>query len=1226
MRNRQQTIAGLALVILLSSIYVLAQASLGGVSGIVRDNSGAVISGAKVTLSNDATGEKIETKTSSEGNFTFSQLKAASYTVRIEAPSFRTGVYKQVNVDPGRVYSMTAQLQVGTLSESVEVVAGTEIVNTVSSEVTNTIQSEQMRDLPLVNRNPLTLIALQAGVVGNSRTATTINGGRPSWTSVSQDGVNINDNYIRTNAVDFVPNRPSADQVGEFTILTNNEGTDSFGGASQVKFSTKSGTNTIHGNLYEYNRNSALGANSWPNNLSGTPKPFRNQNQFGGGVGGPAIKNRLFYYGYYEGYRLRQGAVSGGGLGNTVPSHPDFFQGTYRYLDATGTQRTLNVLNPGGTLLNLPVDPSVKKLFIDRYTGPLAAPNTPLGTNLNIATAVYNQNAATTRNQWGFRTDFELTKNHHLEYVMQRSKEVTDRTDLDFVNVVNRNPQDGIARFYVGAWRWTISPNLQNEFRAGINDTSADFLNTEDYGGVQFAGLPLSISDPRAGRPTSNDFAGQGSLLPQGRYTLTRQWGDGLSWIHGNHAMKMGGTLQQLRIAPYNFRGLYPVVTFGFNGAPGTGYRLTSADFPGGLAASETTAVSNANALRAFLAGYGQQVDERFQVKSKDSGFVPGYPNVRNLISDNMSFYFTDSWRVRPRLTLTAGLKWEYFSPLAEQDNLQLTPVYTGSAKDALLNPNTTLDFVNGQYWNKDLNNFGPNIGIAWDPFGDGKTAIRAGYTLAFITEDNVRFGQNAFDNNAGLQADGQLATQFFNLSGTVPSPSAVYKVPRTLADQVALSPTGPIGIVDPSTANPYVHELHFGVSREIGLNTAVEVRYVGTLGRELNRTINLNQINVAGNQAFVADYNRARNNYFNCGQVLNATTATCAAAQPLQLLNTANWGSLTSTTVINAVRDRAIGDLANFYIGSGSTPAVRANARSAFLANPGIYEALYGTNGSSTDYHSMQIEVRRRLANGFGAQFNYTWSKLLSDALATDQTRTDVFLDNARPQLDRAVSEYDIRHDIKANFSYELPFGRGKKFAVSNGLVDRLISGYQFTSIVKWQGGFPLSINSGRGTFNRATRSANSNTANSSLSVAQIKDQFGIYKIGNSFYYMPSTTFNPSGSLANTAVGSETLAGGNTPGFAGQVFFNPDPLTVGTLPLRGFTGPGIFQFDASVAKRTRITERVNAELRIDMINMLNHPTHYLSGTAQSINSTSFMKLSDYTGPRVIQLGMRVSF
>ncbi|HWR15888.1 MAG TPA: carboxypeptidase-like regulatory domain-containing protein [Terriglobales bacterium] len=321
--TRLATFLGLALLLILcSSTYLFAQASLGGITGIVRDTSGAVIANAKVTLINDATGDKIETKTTPEGNFSFVQLNPANYTIKVEAPNFRTGVFTQVKVDAGRVYSMTTQLEVGAASESVEVVAGTEIVNTVTTDVSNTVQAQQMADLPLLGRNPLNLIALQAGVVGNARTATTINGGRPAWTNTTQDGVSINDNYIRTNAVDFVPNRPSADQVAEFTVTTNNQSAESFGGASQVKLTTKSGTNDFHGGAYYFNRNSDLAANSWTNNLAGNKKGFLNRNQFGANGGGAVIKNRLFYYGYYEGLRQRSAATSGSGSGNVVPKNP----------------------------------------------------------------------------------------------------------------------------------------------------------------------------------------------------------------------------------------------------------------------------------------------------------------------------------------------------------------------------------------------------------------------------------------------------------------------------------------------------------------------------------------------------------------------------------------------------------------------------------------------------------------------------------------------------------------------------------------------------------------------------------------------------------------------------------------------------------------------------------------------------------------------------------------
>jgi hypothetical protein len=574
------------------------------------------------------------------------------------------------------------------------------------------------------------------------------------------------------------------------------------------------------------------------------------------------------------------------------------------------------------------------------------------------------------------------------------------------------------------------------------------------------------------------------------------------------------------------------------------------------------------------------------------------------------------------------GLKWEYFAPLRERDNLAFQPILNNtSMRAALTDPTATVDFVNGDYHHPDYNNFGPTVGFAWDPQGNGKTSIRAGYGLAFVSDDNLRFAQNVLDpTNAGLQADAQLVNQFTTAAAFTPVPTPTFVHPRTLANQLALSPSSTLGGIDPNLRNPMVHNLNFGISREVGWDTAVEVRYVGSIGRQLNRTINLNQINALANATLVDDFNRARNNLFNCGNL--AGTGACAGgpAQPLTLLNTANYGSLTNNTVITAVRNRAIADLANFYITSGANATVRANARSVFLRNNGIYESFYAYNGATSDYHSLQAEVRHRMKNGVSFQGNYTFSKLLTDSIATAQTRIDTYLDNARPRIDRGRSEYDIKHGINANFAYELPFGRGKMLlSNANGVVNRVVGGWQTSGIMKWQSGSPVSIISGRGTFNRATR-ATEMAANSSLSIDEIKNLMGIYRVNGFAYAINPAVLNPaSGSFFNTAVGPEVLATGNTQLWSGQAFFNPDAGQIGALPLKAFDTPGVYSFDFSVLKRTNITEKINTEFQVSFFNVFNKSTYFLSRN-QNINSSSFMQVSDNLGPRVIQLGLRVNF
>ena len=233
--NRFTRISVLLMLIVLGTTFSFAQASLGSIAGVVKDQAGAVVPNAQITLANEGTGVTANAQSASEGGFQFTQLTPGLYTVKVEAANFRVSTIKAIKVDAARTYSLNISLQIGATTESVDVTAESEAVNTTTTDISNTVLSRQMKELPLNGRNPIELIRLQAGVAPNARSSTVINGGRPSWTNVTQDGISINDNYIRTNAVDFVPNRPSSDQIAEFTVTTAGQGVESQFGASQVK-------------------------------------------------------------------------------------------------------------------------------------------------------------------------------------------------------------------------------------------------------------------------------------------------------------------------------------------------------------------------------------------------------------------------------------------------------------------------------------------------------------------------------------------------------------------------------------------------------------------------------------------------------------------------------------------------------------------------------------------------------------------------------------------------------------------------------------------------------------------------------------------------------------------------------------------------------------------------------------------------------------------------------
>jgi hypothetical protein len=1221
----------LCLLIAFGSSAVAQQGTLGALGGTIRDASGAVVTGAKVIIRNAGTNETRTTKSNDEGVYTFNQILNGTYTVIVEREGFATETFREVIVLTGQHYSLNVRLKVGATTETIEVVAGQDLVHTVSPEITATVDQRQIQELPLLGRNPIELIRNQAGVPGilsAARNNTGINGGRPGWTEITQDGINIQDNFIRNNGLDFVPNRPTSDTIGEFSIVSNNVGADGVGGTSQVKLATPSGTNAFHGTVYEYNRNNFLSANRFFNKFRqpNVPRPFLNQNQFGATIGGPILKDKLFFFGGYEGFRLRQGVTQA----NVIPTHDSYLNGVYNYLTGTtvNTVNVLNLVNAKRTagLPALTISPFVQSYFLSKIRpaavgtffpncGDTTSATSPV---LNSECFRFNQGNTTNRDQAVARLDYNLSRKHSLQLIGQRFTDFATRSDIDNVNLTPTAFIPTKARLFTGAWRWAVTPNLLNEFRGGDNTVYAPFQTT--YNVPAFAvGNGTAVTNPNI------------TFAPQGRSVTTRQYSDNATWIKGRHNVSFGISYQGIDPHPYNFAGVFPTINFGFSsnsGNPNAGYILTSAKLPG----ATPSQLNAMNAYAAFLSGTITSVAQSFQVQDLNAGYVPGFPNQRAYHFSILSPYAQDRWHMFSNLTITAGLKWEYWSPIKESKTLALLPDINGNdLRGSLLNPAGTISPHEG-FWNPDYNVFGPNVGFAWDPFKNGKTAVRGGYSLAYVNEDEVTAATNAIGNNFGLVAPVSLNNLAVNISAGVPVvPTPTLSTNRTYLQQFAgtNSLTPAAFAIQPNLQTPRVHELNFSIERQLPGSMAVEARYVGTLGRNLWRGVDYNQQMSGNNPAYMADFLRARNNLFNCG---NANGG-CAAAQPLTFLVNSNLPGvsalLAGSSAVTALKQGSAGDLADALL-TLSSSANAAIARTVFLPNPNIYAADGLTSTAVSDYHALQMELRRNMKSGLAAQVNYTFSKNLADAAGNSQARFEPFLDNADHSHDYGRSEFDVTHIINSNFVYELPFGRGRRWLSSaNGVIDHIIGGWSTGQIVRWQSGAPFSILSGRGTFNRSGRSGGE-TAFTTLTKEQIKGMLGIFHFNGNLYWINPAVLNTDG----RAVGTVSGVGANnigydpmtyTPTFPGQVFFNPQPGQFGNMQRLDFNGPSSYTWDMSVAKTTRITERINTEFRADIFNVLNQATFFFGDT--NINSTTFGQISS-TGnsSRVVQLSLRVSF
>jgi hypothetical protein len=1213
-------VLGLAL-----ATHLSAQAPEGRIVGVVHDQSGAVIPQATITVINEGTNAKFAAKSGPEGGFSVPSLSAGSYKVEITAAGFRRATYNNVAVLPAREYSLTATLTIGQASENVEVIAGQEMVNTTSAELVKSITTDQVKNLPLNGHDINGLITIQPGANTSARTGNTIiNGARPSWTQVTVEGINIQDPFIRDNALDYLPNRPSTENVSEFSMSTSTQGAEAASASSSsIRMVMPSGTNTFHGKVFWYNRNSALAANEWFNNHSGVKRPPLNRNDFGANLAGPIFKNKLFFFGFYEGRRQRSGQQRNA----TIPANDDYLQGQFRYVrPSDNTVQSVNIIN---VLSGVSLDPKIQQLL---STEPKASSvnnyqtgNSKSGLLLNTAGFQQNQSYNNDRNAIGTKIVYDLNVKNQISGVFQQIHELTLRPSYDPVNIVSAITNDSTPRLFTGAWRYTASNNLVNNVRFGANLVRAPFASSYKN---TMGWLPAasSVSSNVATMSSIGVAPTQVLFQPQGRYSRVWQFLDDVSYVKGSHTFTFGGSWQTSRVQAFNSAGLIPTYTFTFGAAAPKNIQLTAANFPGSSISS--TDLSNANNLRAFLGGVISGDSQTFEVKDKTSGYIAGQQNLRNYRYDDTSMYFSDKWRLLPNLTITAGLKWEYFTPLSEQNGLLTGPVFTGLGTADLMSPNLTIDFLkNNRSYNPDRMNFAPALGFAWDPFKNGKMSVRGGYTMTYVDDNMITFATNAASvGNAGVETIVTQTGLYNPLSGGAPNiPTPTFKMPRTLADQLAVSSTGAVWALDPKAKTPMAHLVTLGVERELFKQSSVSVFYVGTFGRRMLRGLDLNQNTATSNKAFLDDFNRARNNGYlaqaQTGIFNPAYDNSVTGSQPLTYLPniTALNGYLTYSTLVSYMQQNQAASYADFLV---QNRAVFTNSKDLFLPNPSIYVVDWGTNGSSSNYNSLQIEAKKRTSAGLTAQGSYVWSKLLADS-QNIQSRFDPLLDNARPGLARARGDYDMRHSVKGSVSYDLPFGHNKAFlSGANGVADKVIGGWAMSTMFTWTSGNPFSIRSDRGTFNRGGRTTGHQGAVSSLSQDYVKKLLGVRQSANgAMYYIDPKVTDPN---TGKAVGPDNQNNTASTNF-NQVFSNPTAGNIGSLGIFAFDGPSYSNIDFSLQKQTRVTERVNTSFRFEMFNMLNHASFYYGD--DEINGTSFGKMvSTQSNARQVQASLQLTF
>jgi len=813
---------------------------------------------------------------------------------------------------------------------------------------------------------------------------------------------------------------------------------------------------------------------------------------------------------------------------------------------------------------------------------------------------LFNQRSNRTRNNYTGKVDYVMSSKSTISGTFAYNTDLLDRPDTNTtgyqaVPVVNNNDK---VKFLSTGWRYNPKATLTNEVRFGFNLAPALFLTSQDFGNSIILGTLFST-------PVAT-FRGQG------RYTNTYNLNDNASWQHGGHNVLFGFQWQRDYTNPYNDAGITPTYTLGISSANPIG--LTTAQLPG----ASTTDIANANSLLATLAGFLSSDSQTFNVQTKASGYVPNYTQNRNWQFDDYSAYVQDNWKAARRLTLNLGLRYEYYAPVKEQNGLVLLPQLVNSNAVATLLSNATLNFASGGLYNPDKKNFAPNVGLAYDLRGDGKTAIRAGYSVNFVNDEYLVALTGNAGTNAGLSqtvAASGLANLIGNGLPTIATPAFV--VPRTFQDNYNLNTASNFGLPDPNLRAPYVQQWNIGIQRELK-SIVVEASYVGNHGTKLLRALDYNQININAG-GFLSDFLRAQQNgnlaLAATGNFVPTYNANIPGSQQLTVFPLMpNGGNLTNSTNINFIRQGAVADMAYNY------QSTKANGPINFFPNPYAASLRLMTNYSNSTYNGLQLQTRSRDYHGLLFQGSYTFSKVLSDASSgsdnNNQGRVEPMLDNNNPKLEKARALFDINHAFKGNFVYNLPMGTGHAFHVAP-LDKYVLSGWSISGIYSRQSGYPYSICSGIGTFNRnnVLGTNDCNTVNTTDTLAQLQQIMQFRMTGAGPYQVAASALNANGQAA---------VAGSAP-FSGQVFTIPAAGTIGQLQKRIFTGPWDTTFDFGVFKTTKITERQSIVLRVDSTNFFNHPAFTIGD--QTVTSAKFGNISSvYANARRFQFTLTYQF
>lgn len=1067
MSRIQRMIAPLAVVLIVTLFLpatLFAQLDTGRITGTVFDPSGAIVPGATVTLTNTGTSVAQSMKSTSTGTYSFSGVRPGTYTLRAEAPGFESFLARGLQIHVQQALTEDVHFATGTVSQQVTVTAAAPLLQAESAAIGQTIDTQAVNDLPLETRDWASLAQLSAGVTTAPVGQPSGDSGASSSAFFSVNGINLWQNDFRLNGINDnievyggssvgsdAAITPPPDAIQEFKLQTGDFNAE-FGHSTGavINAAIKSGTNQFHGDVWEYLRNEDLNANLWFNDHNGTAKPEYRQNLFGFTLGGPIIKDRLFFFGDYQGGRYIQpspatstvptaGMVSSGftnlqdlitgnsgtgtdALGRVIPHGTILDPATTRQIPASGVDPITGLSGTPGAYVRDPfysgslagkttfvgdtaqlniipsgrIDPNAVKL-LSVYPAP-----TTTGLNNNF---FFSPKKTTDQNTYDIRIDANLNENNVLFGVFDRSLySQSVPPGLPGLAVAESGGRNDSFPAYAWAAGYThiFTPTLTNEMHVG--EVHSDKLQRSIYGNTfgipaQFGIQGVAQVANNGGIPptTINGFThiGVGNYTPTLQYVYSIEGADDVTKVFRNHTFKTGIQVDDLEgdiSQPPQGRG-----DLNFNG--------------------QYTDIPNSN---SNLTGIGDLLLTPMASTVGGPDYVGGMSSFSGsniAATDDHRWYigafFQDDWKITPTLTLNLGLRWDYFTPYAEIHGRQANFIPDGgngtsgtyymskkgcavpraSAFDALLAAsNVSLDCVSGlDLGNAQKTNFAPRIGFAYRM--TPRFVVRGGYGIAYGALGNLGYG-------------GTLGTNYpFVYTVTYNSPNS-YQPFYSPTSQAATMETAftTVNLSDPTILNPiglnmygrqynfqtpYVQTVNLTVQDQFTQHDAVQVGYVGTLGRHLDNL----------------GYNNS----------------------PTEILPT-------------SVNPQNYVPFPNFN-----------------------RNATYETTNAVSSYNSMQATYQRNMYDGLTLLANYTYSKCLTDqhtqAEQNQQYRAE-WLPGFGIGRDYGACDTDATHLVHVSGSYDLPFGRGREYgAHASRAVDAVFGGWSVNAIYTYQSGQPFTV-----------------------------------------------------------------------------------------------------------------------------------------------------------------------